>query len=103
MTIKLYEKRTMNRRFIRVNDLEVSHSSKKRRAGKHEVTPGCLQAGRSNAGGLVGGLAKSVGHSAKIREAIFPKKLRDSRNIRGVSVEVPCNEYGALKVHTYLQ
>ena len=101
MKVKLYEKRTMDRRFIMKYDLEISHSGKKRRAGKHEVTPGCLQAGRGNAGGLVGGLAKSVGNSAKIREAVFPKNFRNRRNIGGLCVEVPCNEDGALRVHTH--
>ena len=53
------------------------HSGEKRGAGKHKVAPGGLQAGRGNAGGLVGGLAKGVGNSAKIREAEFPKELRN--------------------------
>ena len=91
----------MHRCFILEDDLEISHSGKKRGAGKHEVTPGCLQAGRGNAGGLVGGLAKSVGNSAKIREAIFPKKFRNRRNIGGFCVEVPCNEDGAFRVHMH--
>ena len=99
MKVKLYEKRTMDRRFVLKDDLEISHSGKKRRAGKHEVTPGCLQAGRGNAGGLVGGLAKGVGNSAKIRETIFPKKFRHRKNIGGFCVEVHCNEDGAFRVH----
>ena len=43
----------------------------------------------------------SVGNSAKIREAIFPKKFRNRRNIGGFCVEVPRNEDGALRVHTH--
>ena len=77
------------------------HSGEKRGAGKRKVAPGGLQAGRGNAGGLVGGLAEGVGYSAKIQEGKFPKKLRDRRYVIGLCVEVPSNEDGAFRVHLH--
>ena len=95
MKVKLYKKCTMHRGLILKNDFKFVHSGEKRGAGKHKVAPGGLQAGRGNAGGLVGGLAKGVGNSAKIQEAEFPKELRNLRNVGWFSVKVPCNEDGA--------
>ena len=102
MRIKLDKKRAMNWRFVLEDDLKISHSGINRCAGKHEITPGGLQAGGGNAGGLVGGLAKRVGNSAKIGETKFPEQLRNSRDVRGVSVEIACNKYGALRVRAHL-
>ena len=101
MEIKLNKQRAMHRRFILRNNSKISHSGKKRGAGEHKVAPGCLQAGRGNAGGLVGGLAKGVGNIAKIREAKLPKEFRSRRNVGGFCVEVPCNEDGAFGVHLH--
>ena len=101
MKIKLHKQCTMHRRFILKDNFKISHSGEERGAGKHKVAPGCLQAGRGNAGGLVGGLAKGVGNSAKIRETLFPNKFRNRRNIGGFCVEVPCNEDGAFRVHMH--
>ena len=84
------------------DDLEISHRSKEARAGKHEVTSGGLQAGGGNACRLTVGLAKSVSNCAKIRETKFPEQLRHGRDVGGISVEIPCNEYGALRVHSHL-
>ena len=49
----------------------------------------------------MGGLAKGVGNSAKIREAEFPKELRNRRNVGGFCVEVPCYEDGAFGVRLH--
>ncbi len=81
MKIKLHKQCTMHRRFILKDNFKISHSGEERGAGKHKVAPGCLQAGRGNAGGLVGGLAKGVGNSAKIRKKYFPR----SSEIAGIS------------------
>ena len=101
MEVKLYKKCTMNRRFILKNNFFFWHSGEKRGAGKHKVAPDGLQAGRGNAGGLVGGLAKGVGNGAKIREAELPKELRNRRNVGGFCVEVPCYEDGAFGVRLH--
>ena len=73
MKVELDKQRAMHWRFVLKDDPKVPHSSKKGWAGKHEVTPGGLQAGGGNACRLKVGLSKSVSNCAKIREAKFPE------------------------------
>ena len=101
MEIKLHEKRAMDRRFVLKDNFKVAHSGKKRWAGEHEVPPGCLQAGRSNACGLVVGLANGVGDCAKIKETELSKKIGNRRNIKWFSVDVSRNEDGVFWVHLH--
>ena len=94
MKIKLDKKRAMNWRFVLEDALKISHSGKKRWAGKHEITPGGLQAGGGNAGGLVGGLAKRVGNIAKVGETKFPEQLKNSRMSEGSALRSPAISMG---------